>query len=450
MGHISMKRSHERLQQRLDAHPVGAPAHPALFDILKILFSEQEAELAARMPYGFSSTRKLSRILKRPEAELEPILNSMADRGLLFDLIRKDRNYWYLNPLVIGFFEFTMMRVRTDVNQKEIAHKMYEYMFEDPAMAFMREVGYGGETQLFRPLVHEENLPEDYVEVLDYERATHLVENAGAWTVGLCHCRHVAEHRGVPCAKSVPGRKDPLEVCLSFGEPAQFFARRGLGKAIEKPEALDILAGAKANGLVQLGDNVQRRPTFICNCCDCCCELLEGYNRLKETPFLKTSSYEPEIAHDKCIRCGICVKACPVDALVMPEKSDALPVEQRQGPGWRSRVYDLELVEKFCLGCGVCATKCPRDCITMQPRSVRVHTPESTIEKVMLMALERGKLQNLLFDNPNAAGHGVMRTFFKVLLTLPPGKQLLASQQLKSRFVRFLVNKASSRPGADT
>ena len=86
----------------------------------------------------------------------------------------------------------------------------------------------------------------------------------------------------------------------------------------------------------------------------------------------------------------------------------------------------------------------------MQPRSVRVHTPESTIEKVMLMALERGKLQNLLFDNPNAAGHGVMRTFFKVLLTLPPGKQLLASQQLKSRFVRFLVNKASSRPGADT
>ena len=311
MGHISMKRSHERLQQRLDAHPVGAPAHPALFDILKILFSEQEAELAARMPYGFSSTRKLSRILKRPEAELEPILNSMADRGLLFDLIRKDRNYWYLNPLVIGFFEFTMMRVRTDVNQKEIAHKMYEYMFEDPAMAFMREVGYGGETQLFRPLVHEENLPEDYVEVLDYERATHLVENAGAWTVGLCHCRHVAEHRGVPCAKSVPGRKDPLEVCLSFGEPAQFFARRGLGKAIEKPEALDILAGAKANGLVQLGDNVQRRPTFICNCCDCCCELLEGYNRLKETPFLKTSSYEPEIAHDKCIHCGICVKACP-------------------------------------------------------------------------------------------------------------------------------------------
>ena len=450
MGHISMKRSHERLQQRLDRHPVGAPAHPALFDILKILFSAEEAELAARMPYGFSSTGKLARILKRPEAELEPILNSMADRGLLFDLIRKGRNYWYLNPLVIGFFEFTMMRVRTDVNQKEIAHKMYEYMFEDPAMAFMREVGYGGETQLFRPLVHEENLPEDYVEVLDYERATHLVENAGAWTVGLCHCRHVAMHREEPCVKSVPGREDPLEVCLSFGEPAQYFARRGLGKAIEKPEALDILAGAKANGLVQLGDNVQRRPTFICNCCDCCCELLEGYNRLKETPFLKTSNYEPQVDHHKCTRCGICVKACPVDALALDEKSDAPAAEERRGPGWRSRAYDLNLNETFCLGCGVCATRCPRDSITMQPRKVRVHTPESTIEKVMLMALERGKLQNLLFDNPNAAAHGVMRTFFKVLLTLPPGKQILASKQLKSRFVRFLVNKASSRPGADT
>jgi ferredoxin len=450
MGHISLKQSHDRLQKRLEGHPVGAPAHPALFDILKILFSEQEAELAAQLPYGFSSTRRLSRLLKRTEAELDPILNSMADRGLLFDLIRKGRNYWYLNPLVIGFFEFTMMRVRTDVNQKEIAHKMYEYMFEDPAMAFMREVGYGGETQLFRPLVHEEYLPEDYVEVLDYERATHLVENAGAWTVGLCHCRHVADHRGKPCTNSVADRADPLEVCLSFGEPAQFFARRGLGRAIEKPEALSILEGAKAAGLVQLGDNVQRRPTFICNCCDCCCELLEGYNRLKETPFLKTSNYEPEVAHDTCNRCGICVKACPVDALEMAEKADAPPEEERQGPGWRIRAFDVETVDKYCLGCGVCATKCPKDCITMQPRKNRVHTPESTIEKVMLMALERGKLQNLLFDDPSAASHNVMRTFFKVLLTLPPGKQLLATSQLKSRFVKFLVNKAASRPGADT
>lgn len=449
MGHLSLKNSHARLQQRLDRHPVGAPAHPALFDILKLLFSHEEAAIAAQMPYGFSSTRRLARILGRPEAELAPILNRMADRGLLFDLLRKDRNYWYLNPLVIGFFEFTMMRVRGDIDQKAVAHKMYEYMFEDPAMAFMREVGYGGETQLFRPLVHEENLPDDYVEVLDYERATYLVSEAKAWTVGLCHCRHVAEHRGRPCQKSVAGRA-PMEVCLSFGEPAQYFARRGLGRATDKAEAMDILAGAKAAGLVQLGDNVQRRPTFICNCCDCCCELLEGYNRLKETPFLKTSSYEPEVAHSRCTRCEICVKACPVDALRLAEKADALPLEGRKGPGWKSRVYDVELHEDYCLGCGVCATKCPRDCITMQPRATRVHTPESTIEKVMLMALERGKLQNLIFDDPTASSHAVMRTFFKVLLTLPPAKQLLARQQLKSRFVKFLVKQAASRPGADT
>jgi hypothetical protein len=33
---------------------------------------------------------------------------------------------------------------------------------------------------------------------------------------------------------------------------------------------------------------------------------------------------------------------------------------------------------------------------------------------------------------------------------LPPAKQLLARQQLKSRFVKFLVKQAASRPGADT
>jgi ferredoxin len=450
MGHISLKDSHYRLQQRLDQHPVGAPAHPALFDILKLLFSEDEATIAAQMPFGFSSTRRLARVLGRDEQALQPVLESMADRGLLFDLLRKGRSYWYLNPLVIGFFEFTMMRVRQDLDQKQIAHKMYEYMFEDPALAFIREVGTGGETQLFRPLVHEENLPEDYVEVLDYERATHLVQEANAWTVGLCHCRHVALHRGVPCTHSVGGREEPMEVCMSFGEPAQYFARRGMGRAIEKAEALDILQGAKAAGLVQLGDNVQRRPTFICNCCDCCCELLEGYRRVKETPFLQTSSYEPVVDHDGgCNRCGVCVKACPINALELAERPDAPPSEERTGPGWRNRTFNLQVDRKYCLGCGVCATKCNRDAITMQPRTRKVHTPETTIERVMLMALERGKLQNLVFDQPRHAGHAAMRTFLKVVLTMPPTKQLLANQQLKSRFVKFLVKKASSRPGAD-
>lgn len=448
MGHISMKNPHERLRQRLDQGVIGAPAHKALYEILGLLFSAEEAEIAARMPFGFSSTRKLARLWGKDEGTLQAKLDGMADKGLLFDLQRKGRSYWYLNPLVIGFFEFTMMRIRTEVDQKALAHRMWEYMFEDPSMAFMREVGPKGETQLFRPLVHEEALPESYVEVLDHERASHLVHEAGAWTVGLCHCRHVAMHRGKPCVKAV-GRGEPMEVCLSFGDPARYFARRGMGRAIDESEAMDILHRAKAAGLVQLGDNVQRRPTFLCNCCSCCCELLEGYRRLKDTPFLQTSNYIPTVQHDACTRCGACVKACPVQALTL-EEIPGVDAASVSGPGKKRLTHKVVLDQEFCLGCGVCATTCQKNAIPMTPRSRRVHTPETTIERVMTMALERGKLQNLIFDQPDHKGHEVMRRFFKVLLSLPPSKRLLANQQLKSRFVSLLVNKAASRPGADT
>ncbi len=450
MGHITMKNSREDLRKRLNGSVIGAPPHPALYEVLRLLFSEEEASIASRMPYGFSSTGRLSRVLKEPAETLEPKLNTMADKGLLFDLSRKGRSYWYLNPLVIGFFEFTMMRVRTDVDQKTVAHKMWEYMFEDPAMGLMRDVGLGGETQLFRPLVHEDGLPADYVEVLDYERASHIVADARAWTVGLCHCRHIAEHRNEPCTNYPAGRSNPMEVCMSFGEPAEYFARRGMGRAIDRAEAMDLLEASRAARLVQLGDNVQRRPTFTCHCCSCCCELLEGYRRLRETPFLQTSNYLPRIDNDTCTRCGVCVRACPVDSLRLADVPGVAPGTVT-GPGKMRRTHVVELDEEFCLGCGVCATACGREkAITMQPRARRVHTPETTIHRVMLMALERGKLQNLIFDDPDNLGHGVLRSFFKVLLTLPPSKRLLANQQLKSRFVDFLIRKSQGRPGADT
>lgn len=447
MGHISLKHSHEQLRQRIGGNAIGAPYHPALMEILKMLFSAEEAEIAVKVPYGFSSTAKLAKILKVRSDVLQPKLDRMADKGLLFDVERNGKSYWYLNPLVIGFFEFSMMRIRTDVDQKELAHQMYQYMFEDPSMAFMREVGLGGETQLFRPLVHESALPDDYVEVLDYERASHLISEAGAWTVGLCHCRHVAHHRGKDCTKS-PGLSEPMEVCLSMGEPAQYFARRGMGRAIEKSEAMDLLVRSREAGLVQLGDNVKRKPTFICNCCGCCCELLEGYRRLRETPFLQTSNYSVEVNHAGCTRCGACVKACPVVAMSLGLNTSQ-PVASPARLSAAKAGQRVEVDDKFCLGCGVCATTCPKKAITMVPRPVRVHTPEATLEKVLLMALERGKLQNLLFADSTNVAHTTLRRFTKVLLGLPPAKLLLAKKQLKSRFVTLLLDQAGKRPGAN-
>lgn len=240
MGHHTLKGQYLDLQRRLDQNAVGAPASEVLFEILSLLFTEEEAGLAARMPYGFCSTGRLARILGMPAEQLEPKLDLMAEKGLLFDVRQNEKAYWYLNPLVIGFFEFTMMRVRPTLDQKRVALKMHEYLFEDPASAFLMEIS-AGRTQLFRPLAHENTLEEGKVEVLDWDRATHMVGSARAWTVGLCHCRHVAQHRGTAC-------DNPMENCISLSAASQYLGRRGMARFISREECLDLLVQAREHG----------------------------------------------------------------------------------------------------------------------------------------------------------------------------------------------------------
>ena len=415
-----------RLTSRLDRNPVGAPGNEVLTEILGLLFAPEEAELAARMPYGFSSTGRLSRILGIPAAALELHLDSMADKGLVMDMRKGDRVWWYLSPLVIGFFEFTMMRIRTDVDQKALAELMHRYLFEDPRDAMLREV-VAGDTQLVRPLAHEDALNEDVVEVLDWDRASCLIGSAKAWSVGLCHCRHVALHRGEAC-------DIPLEMCLTLGTPAEMLSRRGIARSIDKEEALDILVKGRELGLVNLGDNVRQGAAYICNCCSCCCGILEGYRRLRDTGPIQTSNYVVALDRDKCTDCGACAKACPVGALTTMGKGKD-----------RRLVFD----EDVCIGCGVCVRSCRFDALSMRDRASRTIPPEHTVERVVRMALERGKLQTLIFDEPDKLTHRVLRGVLGAVLAMPPAKQALANEQLKSRFIHGFLKMAKHKPGSD-
>jgi len=57
----------------------------------------------------------------------------------------------------------------------------------------------------------------------------------------------------------------------------------------------------------------------------------------------------------------------------------------------------------------------------------------------VLMAIERGKLQNLVFDNQALASHRAMAAVLGVILKLPPLKQAMASRQMKSRYLETLI-----------
>jgi hypothetical protein len=57
------------------------------------------------------------------------------------------------------------------------------------------------------------------------------------------------------------------------------------------------------------------------------------------------------------------------------------------------------------------------------------------------MAIERGKLQNLIFDNSVLLSHRTMAAVLGVILKLPPLKQALASRQFRSRYLVSLLKR---------
>ena len=209
MGHLSVKPVYRTLRDKLDRMPIGAPGRTTIYEILAELWTPEEAALGAQMPLKFSSLGALSRRLKLPADTLRSKLESMADKGLILDLNLGGKMRYIINPTVVGFFEFSMMRIRDDVDQKRLAHLFHQYLIEE--RDFADQLQPGMQTSLFRTLIHQTAIPDDFTEVLDWERASHVVESAGRWAVGLCHCRHVAHHLERDCEKL------PMDVCLTIG-----------------------------------------------------------------------------------------------------------------------------------------------------------------------------------------------------------------------------------------
>jgi len=423
MAHHTLKSDYSKLAERLNRFPQGAPPSKLLFKILSMLFSEKEAKLVSLMPIKPFTAKKASRIWKMKLSETQKILNELASRAILIDIEQNGEPEYCLPPPMAGFFEFSMMRIRDDIDQKVLGELFYQYLNVEED--FVRELFTLGQTQLGRTFVNEPALSnENALHVLDYERASEVIENASHIGVGLCYCRHKMEHLGKAC-------EAPQDICMTFNTTAASLTKHGHARQIDKKECHDLLQTAYENNLVQFGENVRESVNFICNCCGCCCEAMIAARRFAVLNPVHTTNFLPEVNENECNGCGKCVNVCPVEAMTLVSANDPKHVKMKIA----------KLDEDICLGCGVCVRVCIKNSLHLKSRPGRVITPLNGTHRAVVMAIERGKLQNLIFDNRVLWSHRAMAGVLGVILKLPPVKQALASKQVKSRYLETLIRR---------
>jgi ferredoxin len=420
MSHHTTKSGYQNLSQRLNKFPLGAPATKSLYKVLEVLFSPKEAQLVAQLPIRPFQAQTAASIWKLPLSDARKILDTLASRAILVDIEFNGEPSYALPPPMAGFFEFALMRTRDDIDQKLLSELLHQYL--DVEDDFVKDL-FRKETQMGRTFVNEQALSvENSLHVLDYERASYTIETAKNIGVSTCYCRHKKHHTGGACDA-------PLDICMTFSETAESLSKYGYARKIDKVEGMELLAQAKEHNLVQFGENAQNNVSFLCNCCGCCCEALQAARKFSFLNPVHTSNFLPSINELTCTGCSKCVEVCPVEAMSLVSAND----EKKP----KRKIAKLNVDR--CLGCGVCVNTCKNSALLLKSLEKRVLTPVNSAHKIVSMAIERGTLQHLIFDNQALWNHRVMATILGVILKLPPIKQVMASEQIKSRYLGKLL-----------
>lgn len=371
MGHIvnAKEEVYMALAERLNKNPVGAPVNEVLMEILHHLYTEGEAMVGSKFPMVPIRLDRIAGITGMKEDVLKITLDGMADKGLVQELPMKKGTYYMLTPVVVGFFEFTFMRVRDEINMEELAD-LFERYFREPEVM---EEFTGTATKLMKTLVYERLIPTVVeTEVLSHERASEIIRQSGYGALSLCSCRHKVSHLGRTCYSGAP-----METCTTLGDTAKWVVSRGMARPATVDELLQVLDQTEKLGLVHLCDNVLSQPVYICHCCGCCCEVLRPtreYGKL----FAHPSNFIPALDQDICSGCGTCADSCQIKVISMRD----------DGSGVEMPAVNKEI----CIGCGACASACPSGALSMIRRPVLHVPPKNKMELFTRIAREKGKI----------------------------------------------------------
>jgi len=312
---------------------------PEFFELVEVLFTPEQAEVNNLLTPRPTTAARISAATGREEAELTAILNRMADLGLCETVIRNDVRYFRGAPFMPGIFEYQFMPGRETDRDRQIARLIHRYKMACRSAK--------GETKVSFPttrVITVDRKIDAGNAIHTYDQVATYIDKYDSISINTCYCRHAAKLRG----ENIHGM--PMQVCMTFGDMADYTIERLGARPVNQAQALEILDQAEEAGLIHMSRNTSEDITFLCNCDRWHCEVVTTMLKQPKPGLVFNSGFEPKFDPQLCIACGLCLERCPSEALTMEEN-------------------DVPLVDlDRCFGCAVCATGCSEDAIVMEAK----------------------------------------------------------------------------------
>ena len=311
-------------------------------------FAEDEAEAYLEMPmFGWFSARDYAGLSGRTVEECEAIADKMADHSLIIRTYRAGVKYYGVLAPLWGMWEMNM-----DIFTKEWVETFMAGLGADFAPGAVNGV---------RPLCYVPPISLDYVqgEVAPYTDWRGTIEASEVFALSPCQCRL---ERDLTETAACTADQHDRESCISVGEAAAYFIERGIGRPITKEEALAKIQGNIDKGMV-VEMVFSKKAEVFCQCHSDCCKLLSTYRALDGAGNMMANISSYTLNYDKsvCIKCGACVKQCPMAAISTGDDG----------------FLQMDLA---CVRCGQCASVCPVGARSLTAKEQLLELPDDMLD----------------------------------------------------------------------